>query len=104
MAAAFLTLAAEPVWWFAPLAVFAIGFGFYMVHNTLQTVSTQMASAATRGTAVAMFASAFFLGQTAGVPLAAPVVDHFGAPVLFVISAALLPVLAWWFATRLQRR
>jgi MFS transporter, YNFM family, putative membrane transport protein len=102
MAAAFVTLAIEPIWWFAPLAVFAIGLGFYMLHNTLQTVSTQL-SAQARGTAVALFASAFFLGQTFGVPLAAPVVDRFGAPVLFAFSAALLPILAWWFRRRLKQ-
>ena len=103
MAAAFVTLAIEPDWWFAPIAVFGIGFGFYMLHNTLQTESTQMAPEM-RGTAVALFAAAFFLGQTVGVPLAAPVVDRIGAPVLFAISAVLLPILAWWFAQRLKRR
>jgi len=103
MAVAFVALAVQPVWWFAPAAVFAVGYGFYMLHNTLQTVSTQMSPQA-RGTAVAVFASAFFLGQTAGVPLAAPVVDHVGAPLLFVISAILLPILALWFAGRLKER
>jgi YNFM family putative membrane transporter len=103
MAVAFVTLAIQPVWWLAPAAVFAVGYGFYMLHNTLQTVSTQMSPKA-RGTAVAVFASAFFLGQTAGVPLAAPVVDHIGAPLLFIISAVLLPILAWWFAGRLKDR
>ena len=27
----------QPAWWLAPLAVLAIGLGFYMLHNTLQT-------------------------------------------------------------------
>jgi predicted MFS family arabinose efflux permease len=103
MAAAFATLAVEPTWWFAPPAVFAIGYGFYMLHNTLQTVSTQMSPEA-RGTAVALFASAFFLGQTVGVAAVAPLVDRFGAPPLFLLSAALLPLLSIWFAQRLKRR
>ena len=103
MAAAFATLAVMPVWGFAPVAVLAIGFGFYMLHNTLQTVGTQMSPEA-RGTSVALFASVYFLGQTVGVTLAAPVVDRFGAPPLFAISAILLPVLAWWFTGRLKRR
>ena len=101
MAVAFVTLAIEPVWWFAPLAVLGIGFGFYMLHNTLQTESTQL-SVQARGTGVALFASAFFLGQTIGVTLAAPVVDWFGARPLFALSAALLPPLALWFARRLK--
>jgi predicted MFS family arabinose efflux permease len=100
---AFLTLAVEPVWYFAPLATLCTGLGFYMLHNTLQTESTQMAPEA-RGTSVALFASVYFLGQTAYVALAAPVVDRFGAPPLFVFSALLLPVLAWWFTSRLKRR
>ena len=103
MGAAFLTLAVMPVWGFAPVAVLAIGFGFYMLHNTLQTVATQMSPEA-RGTSVALFASVYFIGQTIGVTLAAPVVDRFGAPPLFVISALLLPVLAWWFTRQLKRR
>ena len=56
----------EPVWWLAPLATIAIGLGFYMLHNTLQTNATQMTPQA-RGTAVAMFSSAIYLGQTVGV-------------------------------------
>ena len=103
MAAAFATMAVMPVWGLAPFAVLAIGFGFYMLHNTLQTVGTQMSPEA-RGTSVALFASVYFLGQTVGVTLAAPVVDHLGAPPLFALSAILLPVLAWWFTGRLKRR
>jgi len=102
-AAAFLTVAIQPVWWLAPIAVTAIGFGFNMLHNTLQTVGTQMSPQA-RGTAVALFAAMYYLGQTAGVTLAAPLVDHFGAPILFVLSALLLPLLAWRFTHQLAQR
>ena len=28
-------------WWIAPIAVTAIGLGFYMLHNTLQTNATR---------------------------------------------------------------
>ena len=103
MGLAFLTLAVEPVWYLAPLATLGVGLGFYMLHNTLQTEGTQMAPEA-RGTAVALFASVYFLGQTAGVALAAPVLDRYGARSLFMIAAVLLPVLALWFTRRLKRR
>jgi predicted MFS family arabinose efflux permease len=103
MAAAFATLALMPLWAFAPFAVLAIGLGFYMLHNTLQTVGTQMSPEA-RGTSVALFASVYFIGQTAGVALAAPVVDRFGGPPLFAISAIGLPLLALWFTRRLTAR
>lgn len=103
MGLAFLTLAVQPTWWPAPVAVLLIGLGFYMMHNTLQTIGTQMSPEA-RGTSVALFASVYFLGQTAGVTLAAPVMDRFGGPPLFVVSAVLLPLLAFWFTSRLAKR
>jgi MFS transporter, YNFM family, putative membrane transport protein len=103
MGLAFLTLAIQPVWYFAPLATFTVGLGFFMLHNTLQTEGTQMSKEA-RGTAVALFASMYFLGQTIGVALAAPVMDRYGARPLFAASAVLLPALAFWFTRRLKRR
>jgi predicted MFS family arabinose efflux permease len=103
MGVAFLTLALQPVWYFAPIAMLTVGLGFYMLHNTLQTEGTQMTPQA-RGTGVTLFASTYFLGQTAGVALGAPVMDRFGAQPLFLISAAVLPALAFWFTRRLKRR
>jgi len=103
MGLAFLMLAVQPVWQFAPLAVLGIGLGFFMLHNTLQTEATQMTPEA-RGTSVALFASMYFIGQTAGVALAAPVMDNAGARPLFVFAAVGLPALAFWFTHRLKRR
>jgi predicted MFS family arabinose efflux permease len=103
MGAAFLTFAIEPTWLFAPFASAAIGYGFYMHHNALQTVSTQMSPEA-RGTALGLFSSIYYLGQSLGAALGAPVIDRFGAPPLFVASAPLLPALAWWFTRRLKGR
>ena len=103
MGLAFFTLAVEPVWYFAPFATLCVGFGFYMLHNTLQTEATQMVPEA-RGTSVALFASMYFLGQTLGVALGAPVVDRYSAQPLFIVSALVLPALAFWFTRRLKRR
>jgi predicted MFS family arabinose efflux permease len=103
VAAGYLTLAGMPVWQSAPLAIAALGFGYYMLHNTLQTNATQMLPEA-RGTAVAGFSSALFVGQSAGVAFAAPLVDRAGAVTLFVIAAALWLVLALWIARNLSRR
>ena len=100
---AFGALAIARDWHITVVACFAIGFGFYMLHNTLQTNATQMAPHA-RGTAVAMFASAFFIGQSIGVAIAAPIVDHFGAPWMFGIAAVLTPFLASAFARALASR
>ncbi|MDE2374999.1 MAG: MFS transporter, partial [Hyphomicrobiales bacterium] len=68
IALAYLALAIAPAWWLAPMATTAIGLGFYMFHNTLQTKATQMTPEA-RGTAVAFFTSALYLGQTVGVTI-----------------------------------
>jgi predicted MFS family arabinose efflux permease len=103
MGMAFLMLAVQPTWLLAPIAVTGIGYGFYMFHNTLQTVSTQMSPNA-RGTALGLFAAAYYFGQSAGAALGAPVIDRFGAPPLFLLSALLLPPLAWWFTLRLRRQ
>lgn len=103
LAIAFLVLAIEPNWRFAPAAVCAIGFGFYMLHNTLQVNATQMTPQA-RGTAVAIFSAALYLGQTAGVAAGALAIDRFTAVPLFFASALGLPMLAFWFARRLVRQ
>ena len=42
LALAYVTLAFEPHYWIAPIAITSIGLGFYMLHNTLQTNATQM--------------------------------------------------------------
>lgn len=76
----------------APLSCFGAGLGFYMLHNTLQTNATQMAPAR-RGSAVALFASLFFLGQSAGVALAGRLAEGIGTDWTLTVSAlAMLPV------------
>lgn len=100
---AFLTLAGEPFWQSAPLACAMLGFGYYMVHNTLQTHATQMLPEG-RGTAVAGFSSALFLGQSAGVALAALIVDRAGAVPVFLLAGLLWPALALWVRIRIGRR
>jgi MFS transporter, YNFM family, putative membrane transport protein len=98
----YLTLATTSVWWLAPAATVAIGLGFYMLHNTLQTNATQMTPQA-RGTAVAIFSSAIFIGQTTGVFIGSLLIDRTGAAPLFAGSAIALPLLALWFGQELHR-
>jgi predicted MFS family arabinose efflux permease len=102
IAAGYVILSLEPVWWLAPIATIAVGLGFYMLHNTLQTNATQMTPQA-RGTAVAIFSSAIFIGQTTGVALGSLVIDRLGAVPLFVTAAVTLPILAMIFAHKLRR-
>ena len=82
---------APPPWFFAADMVVS-GLGFYLIHNTLQTNATQMAPEA-RGSAVALFASTFFLGQSAGVALCGAAIDRVGyAPVFVACGLGLLAV------------
>ena len=103
LGAAYLALAIAPVWWIAPGGVAAVGLGFYMLHNTLQTNATQMSPQA-RGTAVALFSSALYIGQSLGVLAGSLLIDRAGGPAIFVIAALLLPVLGFWFAAKLKTR
>ena len=103
LALAYLTIAFAPHAYIAPLAITAIGFGYYMLHNTLQTNATQMTPEA-RGTAVAIFSSALYLGQTLGVAINGLIFDRFTAVPLFVIAAVGLLALGLWFARALRRR
>jgi len=100
---AFMTLAVEPHAYIAPFAITAIGLGFYMLHNTLQTNATQMVPEA-RGTAVAIFSSALYLGQTVGVAVNGAIFDRFTAVPVFLIAAAGLTALGLWFARALKKR
>ncbi len=103
LAIAYAVLAIGAAWWLAPFAVTAIGLGFYALHNTLQTNATQMTPQA-RATGVAIFSSAIYLGQVVGVAAGALVFDRFSAVPLFLVTAAALPALAFWFARELRRR
>jgi predicted MFS family arabinose efflux permease len=103
LAIAFVVLAFAQALWLMVLAIVAIGFGFYLMHNTLQTHGTQMAPEA-RGASVSLFASVLFLGQSLGVALAALVIDRWGVVPIFLAVAVLLPSLAWYFAAQLRAR
>lgn len=103
MAAAYVALALTPAVAAIPVVMAALGFGFYMMHNTLQTHATQMAPEA-RGLAVSIFALALFSGQSAGVALAAPVVDRVGVGPIYLAAAACILAVSVWFRSRLARR
>ena len=72
-------------WWAAPACLLG-GLGLYMLHNTLQTHATQLSSRF-RGTAVSLFASCLFLGQSLGVWMAAEMVGHQWDSALFSLAA-----------------
>jgi predicted MFS family arabinose efflux permease len=100
---AFAAMALAPTAEVEFAAIVLSGVSFYMFHNTLQTNGTQMAPEA-RGAGMALFALCLFLGQAIGVPIAAPIVDRWGAPPVFWAAAIVLPLLAFWFSAAIGRR
>jgi len=70
----------------------AVGLGFYMMHNTLQTVATQVAPQA-RGAAVSLFATCFFVSQAGGVFVGGRILEGLGGATLFSGAAAIVVVL-----------
>ncbi|MDE2623851.1 MAG: MFS transporter [Betaproteobacteria bacterium] len=99
---AWFMLAAGPAWGWALPACYLVGLGYYMLHNTLQTNATQMAPQV-RGTAVSLFASAFFLGQSLGVVLASFLLAWSGPALLFTLAGLALPVIGLVFSRALKR-
>jgi predicted MFS family arabinose efflux permease len=99
----FATLALAPNLSLAGLAIGLCGLSFFMLHNVLQTQATQMVPAA-RGASLALFAMAFFLAQSLGVAVAAPVIDHLGVAPVFATAAIGLPLLGAWMAASLHGR
>ncbi len=98
-----LVLAYTPHWAPTVPASLLAGFGFFMFHNTMQLNATQMAPA-TRGTAVSLFASSLFLGQSIGVLLAAALVGWLGSAAVIAGGALCLLVAGYVFAHALQQR
>ncbi|MES2360924.1 MAG: MFS transporter [Pseudomonadota bacterium] len=96
-------LAFTPHWLPAIPASLLAGFGFFMFHNTMQANATGMAPEA-RGTAVSLFSSFLFLGQSIGVVLAASLMDRIGSGVVIAGAGVVMALEGVFFAWALKRR
>jgi MFS transporter, DHA1 family, inner membrane transport protein len=85
-------------WGLEALAFGVVGFGFYLVHNMLQMVATELAPVA-RGSALALFASSLFLGQAIGPIVSGVIFTSVGAIPVFLTSAAGILMVALWIST-----
>lgn len=92
-----------PHWSLALPACALAGFGFTMLHNTLQNLATQ-AHPSARGTAIAGFVLALFIGQSLGVALVAWMIAQFSFEAAFLVTAAILVVLGRVLAAGFVRR
>jgi predicted MFS family arabinose efflux permease len=90
---------------FAPVAqVFiaagmSLGTGMFMIHNSIQTRVAEVAPHA-RGTAVALHAFHFFLGQTAGPVVFGLILHNAGSITAFLVAGVVLLSLALQLARR----
>jgi predicted MFS family arabinose efflux permease len=84
-------LALKASWWMETGFFVIVGFGFFMIHNSLQNRVAELAPTA-RGSAVAMHYFSFFMGQAAAPVLFGAGLAHAGATASFLISAALIGV------------
>jgi MFS transporter, DHA1 family, inner membrane transport protein len=91
-ALSYAALAIAPTWWLAALAMFVAGISFYMLHNSMQTEATELAPSA-RGSAVALFACGFFVGQGFGPLVFGALLHGLGARPALVVVAAVIVVL-----------
>lgn len=89
-AACYAALAVVPTWWLAALAMGVAGVSFYMLHNSMQTEATELAPSA-RGSAVALFACGFFIGQGLGPLVFGALLHGVGArSALFAVAAVMV--------------
>lgn len=88
--------------WYGQLAGFAVmGYGFFMLHNGIQTQVTELVPEA-RGAAVALHAFFYFLGQAVGPVLYGIGVARLGARASCLIAASIAAGLGFWVAARVK--
>jgi predicted MFS family arabinose efflux permease len=100
---AFLLLAVMPHWSWAAVACAVGGFGFFMMHNTLQVQATQLSTTGT-GVAVSVFTCSTFIGQSAGVVLGAIAFARLAPGWIFAGAAAGLLALGFALMRALRGR
>jgi len=98
-----ISLALVHTWPPKAIAFIAVGFGFYMIHNSLQTQATELAPDA-RGAAVALHAFNFFLGQAVGPVLYGLSLAALGALTTISIGAVTMLLLGLATAAGFARR
>lgn len=70
------------------------GFGFYMIHNMLQILATELSPTA-RGSGVALYATSFFTGQALGAVAMAALAGWVGPQVVFLVAGVGMILLAF---------
>lgn len=79
-----------------------LGLAFYLLHNTIQLKATEVAPDA-RGSAVALYATAWALGQALGIAGMGGLVAAFGYAPAIVACGLLFGALGLWLRSNLHR-
>lgn len=90
-----IVIGASPVLGACVGALGVLGFGFYLMHNTLQTLATEMTPSA-RGTALSLFAFVLFGGQALGVTTIGWLIDYAGYTFGLGFAGAGVGLLGLW--------
>ena len=98
-AAGLLGISAAGGLWVLVVASLTLGLGYFTMHNSIQVRVSQLAPA-TRGSAFALHAFCFFMGQSLGPAIFGALQAAFGAVPAFAASAGGLTLLGLWLGSR----
>jgi predicted MFS family arabinose efflux permease len=100
--ASYLLAMLTPLWGVFIACTIGLGFSFYMLHNTLQAKATEMAPEA-RATGLALYSSAWALGQAAGVAAMGLAVHWFDYRPSIIAFGLAYFVLGLWMSRNLGK-
>lgn len=89
-------------WRYAVPSTFGLGLAFYLVHNTIQMKASEVAPDA-RGSAIALYASAWAVGQASGVAALGMAVAYAGYANAILTAAAGFMLLGFWLRYNMAR-
>ena len=89
---AFIAVAMGPEWRLQTLSLIFMGWGFYMIHGSLQVFASEL-SAEARATALSLHAFFFFMGQTIGPIAYGFGIQHAGKVPTLLTAAAIMVAL-----------
>ena len=98
----FAAIVAARDWRYAVPSTFGLGFAFYLMHNTIQTKASEVAPDA-RGSAIALYASAWAVGQASGVAALGIAVAYVGFVKAIMAAALGFALLGFWLRHNMAR-
>lgn len=98
----FATIVLVNDWVYAVPCTFGLGLAFYLIHNTIQTKASEVAPDA-RGSAIALYASAWAVGQASGVAALGVAVAMVGYAPAILGAAIGFAALGFWLRFNMQR-